>query len=153
MQDTENTFPVASDTKELEHGERFAPRFDAHGLIPAIVTDEKSGEVLMFAWMNATALSETLKTGMAHFWSRSRKKQWMKGEESGNVLKISEIATDCDQDAIVLKVRQQGAAAACHTGRVSCFYRTVQQDGKGGYALAFDSREKRFDSGEVYGKE
>lgn len=116
MQDTENTFPVASDTKELEHGERFAPRFDAHGLIPAIVTDEKSGEVLMFAWMNATALSETLKTGMAHFWSRSRKKQWMKGEESGNVLKISEIATDCDQDVIWLRVTVAGEGKACHRG-------------------------------------
>ncbi|MCB1527521.1 MAG: phosphoribosyl-AMP cyclohydrolase [Hyphomicrobiaceae bacterium] len=140
MQDTENTFPVASDTKELEHGERFAPRFDAHGLIPAIVTDEKSGEVLMFAWMNATALSETLKTGMAHFWSRSRKKQWMKGEESGNVLKISEIATDCDQDVIWLRVTVAGEGKACHTGARSCFYRRIALPTKNPFAAALIRR-------------
>lgn len=138
---------------EQEEGETFRPKFDSAGLITAVACDADSGEVLMLAHMNAEALQKTLKTGTAHYYSRSRQALWLKGETSGNVQKVESVATDCDQDAIVLKVRQQGAAAACHTGRVSCFYRKVEQDGKGGYALAFDDREKRFDSDKVYGKE
>lgn len=124
--DPDTGFPVAADTNDLEQGERFTPRFDADGLIPAIVTDEKDGEVLMFAWMNATALANTLETGIAHFWSRSRKKQWKKGEDSGNLLYISEIATDCDQDVIWMRVTVAGAGKACHTGARSCFYRRIE---------------------------
>jgi len=138
---------------EQEEGEAFRPKFDSAGLITAVACDAQSGEILMLAHMNAEALQKTLETGKAHYYSRSRQSIWLKGETSGNVQMVESVATDCDQDAVVLKVRQQGAAAACHTGRVSCFYRTVKQDGKGGYALTFDSREKRFDSGEVYGKE
>ena len=109
----------------IEQGLVLQPKFDADGLIPAIVTDQASGEVLMFAWMNAEALAITLDTGLGHFWSRSRGKLWKKGEESGNLLRVAEMRTDCDQDVVWLKVRVEGAGAACHTGERSCFYRTV----------------------------
>ncbi len=122
---TPSPFPVAASTGDLEHGTQFTPRFDENGLIPAICTDAASGEVLMFAWMNADALRATLTTGEAHFYSRSRKKLWKKGEESGNVLTISQMATDCDQDVIWLKVTVTGAGKACHTGARSCFYRHI----------------------------
>jgi phosphoribosyl-AMP cyclohydrolase len=107
----------------------FSPRFGPDGLIPAIVTDLKSGDVLMFAHMNEAALTQTLATGLAHFWSRSRGKLWMKGEESGNLLRIVEIRTDCDQDVIWLAVEVEGAGVACHTGARSCFYRRLVRSG------------------------
>ena len=110
---------------EIESGLAFEPKFDADGLIPAIVTDAASGEVLMLAWMNAEALALTLETRVGHFWSRSRAKLWRKGEESGNVLEVSELRTDCDQDAIWLKVVVAGDGVACHTGERSCFYRSL----------------------------
>jgi phosphoribosyl-AMP cyclohydrolase len=113
---------------ELEVGATFLPRFDADGLLPAIVTEAASGDVLMVAYMNAEALSLTLKTNVAHFWSRSRKKLWLKGETSGNTLHVVEILTDCDQDTLVVKVNIGGDAVACHTGRKSCFYRRVEAD-------------------------
>jgi phosphoribosyl-AMP cyclohydrolase len=101
------------------------PTFSAEGLIAAVVTDAATGEVLMFAWMNADALSRTLATREAHFWSRSRGKLWKKGEESGNILAVEDLRVDCDQDAVLLKVRVQGDHVACHTGARSCFYRAV----------------------------
>jgi phosphoribosyl-AMP cyclohydrolase len=110
---------------EIEQGASFQPRFDADGLIPAIVTDAASGEVLMFAFMNAEALALTLQTREAHFWSRSRAKLWKKGEESGNLLNVAELRTDCDQDVVWLRVTVSGAGVACHTGAPSCFYRSV----------------------------
>ena len=110
---------------EIEQGLTFQPRFDADGLIPAIVTDAASGEVLMLAWMNAEALALTLQTRVAHFWSRSRRKLWRKGEESGNLLEVAEARTDCDQDVIWLKATVAGAGVACHTGERSCFYRSL----------------------------
>jgi phosphoribosyl-AMP cyclohydrolase len=110
---------------EVEAGLAFQPKFDADGLIPAIVTDAASGEILMFAWMNAQALALTLETRLAHFWSRSRGALWKKGEESGNVFNVVEMRTDCDQDVVSLSVRVAGDGLACHTGRRSCFYRTV----------------------------
>jgi phosphoribosyl-AMP cyclohydrolase len=110
---------------EIEQGLTFQPHFDADGLIPAIATDAASGEVLMFAWMNAEALALTLETRIAHFWSRSRHKLWKKGEESGNLLRVAEARTDCDQDVIWLKVTVAGAGLACHTGARSCFYRSL----------------------------
>jgi phosphoribosyl-AMP cyclohydrolase len=94
-------------------------------LIPAIVTDAASGEVLMFAWMNAEALALTLETRLGHFWSRSRGRLWKKGEESGNLLNVSEVRTDCDQDVVWLKVVVEGDGVACHTGAKSCFYRAL----------------------------
>jgi phosphoribosyl-AMP cyclohydrolase len=103
----------------------FQPKFDADGLLPAIVTDAGSGEVLMFAWMNAEALRLTLATQIAHFWSRSRRRLWKKGEESGNLMHVSELRTDCDQDALWLQVTVAGKGVACHTGERSCFYRLL----------------------------
>jgi phosphoribosyl-AMP cyclohydrolase len=103
----------------------FAPKFNADGLIPAIVTDVTSGEVLMFAWMNAAALAQTQETRVAHFWSRSRGKLWKKGEESGNLFAVRELRIDCDGDALWLRVAVGGDGVACHTGERSCFYRQV----------------------------
>jgi phosphoribosyl-AMP cyclohydrolase len=111
--------------KELEEGSSLAPRFDANGLITAVVADEKSGEVLMLAHMNAEALNRTIETREGWFFSRSRKALWKKGETSGNVLRVSEMRVDCDQDAVLLKVRVTGDGKTCHTGRRSCFYRTI----------------------------
>lgn len=105
------------------------PDFSAgDGLLPAVAQDEATGEVLMLAFMNAESFAETLATGRAVYYSRSRKRLWRKGEESGNYQTVSQILTDCDGDAIVLKVRQAGGAA-CHTGRVSCFFREITQSG------------------------
>jgi phosphoribosyl-AMP cyclohydrolase len=110
---------------EIERGLAFRPRFDADGLMPAIVTDSVSGEVLMFAWMNAEAIAMTLETRIGHFWSRSRRKLWKKGEESGNLLHVTEMRTDCDQDVLWLRASVGGAGVACHTGARSCFYRSL----------------------------
>jgi phosphoribosyl-AMP cyclohydrolase len=119
---------------EVESGLDFQPKFDADGLIPAIVTDARSGEVLMFAFMNAEALGLSMETGVVHFWSRSRAALWKKGGESGNVFKIVEMRTDCDQDVIWLRVTVEGDGHACHTGRRSCFYRLVPVQGSSGEA-------------------
>jgi phosphoribosyl-AMP cyclohydrolase len=118
-------FAERGSPEEIERGLTFEPLFDADGLIPAIVTDAASGEVLMFAWMNAEALARTLETRVGHFWSRSRGRLWRKGEESGNVLHIAEVLTDCDQDVLWLKATIAGRGVACHTGARSCFYRSV----------------------------
>ena len=113
------------DKSALEEGSQFTPNFNSDGLIPAIASDHQTGEVLMVAWMNQTALDETLSTRVAHFWSRSRSKLWRKGKESGNTLRIQEIRTDCDQDVLWLRVKIEGDGNACHTGRRTCFYRIV----------------------------
>ena len=105
------------ETRELR------PKFDADGLIAAIAQDAGTGEVLMLAWMNAEALRLTLDTGRATYWSRSRAALWVKGETSGHTQEVVEVRVDCDQDAVLLKVRQP--AAACHTGRESCFFRKL----------------------------
>lgn len=107
--------------------DRFLPRFDAAGLVTAIVTDAESGVLLMVAHMNAEAIERTRATGQAHFWSRSRGALWRKGETSGNGLALVEMRVDCDQDALLLRVVPAGPA--CHTGRRSCFYRRVEADG------------------------
>ena len=120
------TFPPASpDKHELEEGAILSPRFDANGLVSAIVVDAADGAVLMLAHMNAEALALTLNTGIAHYWSRSRRSLWKKGETSGNYQRVVEILTDCDQDALLLRVEVAGDGATCHTGRRSCFYRKV----------------------------
>ena len=121
-----NLFAARGPEQPIETSDVFQPKFDADGLIPAIVTDHLSGSVLMFAFMDATALRLTLDTGLAHFWSRSRKKIWKKGEESGNMLAVGEIRTDCDQDVIWLTAAVQGSGVACHTGAQSCFYRRLE---------------------------
>jgi len=114
-----------ADKAELESGASFTPRFDEKGLVTAVVTDADRGDVLMVAHMNAEALALTLETGIAHYWSRSRNTLWKKGETSGNIQSVVELRTDCDQDALWLRVRVAGDNATCHTGRRSCFYRTV----------------------------
>jgi phosphoribosyl-AMP cyclohydrolase len=101
-----------------------AVKFDEQGLIPAIAQDAQSGQILMVAWMNAQSLAETAQTGRAVFWSRSRKRLWRKGEESGHVQKVLELRLDCDGDVILMKVEQLGGIA-CHTGRASCFYQRL----------------------------
>jgi phosphoribosyl-AMP cyclohydrolase len=101
--------------------------FNDDGLIPAIAQDAETGKVLMFAWMNREALKLTAENKEAVYWSRSRKKLWHKGEESGHIQKIVEIRFDCDEDVILLRVQQQGGIA-CHTGRESCFYRQLEGD-------------------------
>jgi len=98
--------------------------FDADGLIPAIAQDAGNGQILMVAWMNRDALEETASTGRAVYWSRSRKRLWRKGEESGHVQQVHDIRLDCDGDVILLKVEQIGGIA-CHTGRASCFFRSL----------------------------
>jgi phosphoribosyl-AMP cyclohydrolase len=120
--------PAVPSKHELENGLGFTPRFDESGLMAAIVTDAASGDVLMLAFMNEDALARTLATGEAHFWSRSRRTLWRKGETSGNVLRVVEMRTDCDQDCVLLRVEIGGDKAACHTGRKSCFYRRVAID-------------------------
>ncbi len=101
-------------------------KFDASGLIPVIVCDNTSNEVLMFAWMNAEALEKTQNSGLAYFYSRSRGKLWLKGETSGETFAVDEIRVDCDQDVVQLRVTGQGKGNACHTGRRSCFYRKLE---------------------------
>lgn len=102
-------------------------KLDPQGLIPAIVQDAQTGDVLMMAYMNALALERTLQTGQVHFWSRSRKALWRKGETSGHTQELEAIYLDCDADTLLVKVRQQGAA--CHLGYRSCFFRRVSPDG------------------------
>jgi phosphoribosyl-AMP cyclohydrolase len=143
-------FSERGDASEIESGTVFAPRFDAEGLIPVVATSAKTGEVLMLAYMNAEALALTIKTGEAHYWSRSRNKLWRKGEESGNTQRVVELRTDCDQDAIWLSVEMQGAQASCHVGYRSCFYRALPL-GAGGPALRFVETEKLSDPGNVHG--
>ncbi len=115
------------------------------GLVPAIAQEAATGEVLMQAYMNEEAWLKTLETGVAHYWSRSRNKLWKKGESSGNTQEVKEIRIDCDEDCVLLKVRQIGNAA-CHKGYRSCFYRRVENG-----SLAVDG-EKVFDPEEVYGE-
>jgi phosphoribosyl-AMP cyclohydrolase len=119
-------FPTAPSKEALEHGDALSPRFDTNGLIAAVATHADTGEVLMFAWMNAEALSKTLETGEAHYFSRSRHELWHKGATSGQVQQVVEARIDCDQDAVWLKVRPQGDGGACHTGARSCFYRAIE---------------------------
>ena len=126
---TPAAFPEPGPPDAVENGSVLTPRFDTNGLIAAIATVAQTGDVLMFAWMNADALRRTIDTGVAHFWSRSRSKLWKKGEESGNLLKVEEMRVDCDQDAIWMKVRIEGGGVACHTGAKSCFYRVVDMTG------------------------
>lgn len=117
---------MSSGNKEVEVGTKFNPRFNAHGLITAIAQDANSNQVLMVAYMNKEALDITLETGIATYYSRSRKKLWKKGEESGHIQKVQQILVDCDQDCLILKVTVN--AGQCHVGYQSCFYRAVKKD-------------------------
>ena len=116
-------------TEAIERGDRLMPGFDADGLAPAVATHADTGEVLMLAFMNAEALQLTLESGIAHYWSRSRKALWKKGESSGQLQIVEEVRVDCDQDAVLLRVRPQGDGGCCHVGVRSCFYRRVELSG------------------------
>jgi phosphoribosyl-AMP cyclohydrolase len=123
-------------TSDREEGRAFLPRFSADGLLTCVTVDAASGEALMVAHMNAEALDKTLATGRMHYWSRSRRKLWLKGETSGQIQTLVELRVDCDQDALLARVAVGGDGGACHTGRRSCFYRRVEKTGEG-VALTF----------------
>lgn len=142
--------PGTLDHADLEEGTVFAPRFDAHGLLTVVTVEAGSNDVLMVAHMNRQTLAMTLETGIAHYWSRSRKAVWKKGETSGELQQVVELRTDCDQDCLVMVVRQQGRGAACHTGRKSCFYRRVHLSGETA-TLEDTGLPRLFDPGAVYG--
>ena len=141
--------------KQVEEGHELAPKFDADGLMPVVTTDAESGELLMHGYMNAEALTKTIETGEAHYWSRSRQILWHKGATSGLVQKVKEIRIDDDQDAVWLRVDVQGGAS-CHVGYRSCFYRSVPVGADAAKAdapvtLHYEETEKVFDPVEVYG--
>ncbi len=143
------TDPATLSHDELEEGTAFAPRFDAAGLVTVVTVEAGTNDVLMLAHMNTEALSLTLESGIAHYWSRSRGKLWKKGETSGELQRVVELRTDCDQDAIVLVVEQTGRGAACHTGRKTCFYRRAVLAGDT-VALEDTGLPRLFDPAEVY---
>lgn len=121
-------------------------KFTSDGLIPAIIQEQATGRVLMMAWMNPASLEKTVETGLTHFWSRSRQKFWMKGESSGHVQRVKDIAYDCDGDTLLIQVEQTGAA--CHEGYQSCFFRSIRDGGK-----ASAVTEKQLETPEqIYGK-
>jgi len=136
---------------DLEEGLVLAPKFDADGLVTCVATDVRTGDVLMVAHMNDQALRRTIETGEAWFYSRSRKALWKKGESSGHTQQVKEMRVDCDQDAVWIKVEQSGPGA-CHTGRRSCFYRSVPLEQAGAIALEFHDAARTFDPAETYGK-
>ncbi|WP_062017548.1 phosphoribosyl-AMP cyclohydrolase [Aureimonas sp. AU4] len=131
-------FELPADKAACEEGERLTPRFDAQGLVTAVVTDASSGELLMVAHMDAEALDLTIRTGVAHYRSRSRNTLWKKGETSGALQSVRELRVDCDQDAVWIKVDVAKPDDTCHTGRPSCFYRRLDPARDGGRRLVFD---------------
>jgi phosphoribosyl-AMP cyclohydrolase len=126
-------FAAPQDKLSMEEGRALTPKFDANGLLSAIVIDHLSKEVLMLAHMNAEALARTIESGNAWYYSRSRKALWRKGESSGHSQRVIEMRADCDQDALLLVVEQTGPA--CHTNRRSCFYRRIVRGSDGAPAL------------------
>lgn len=145
-------FPARGDREAIENGQSFQPKFGADGLIPCICQEAATGQVLMFAFMNREALELTLKTGEAHYYSRSRGKLWHKGESSGNTQRVIEMLVDCDQDVILIRVDTRGAAA-CHTGFHSCFFRKVASlPTRQLPPLENIGGERQFDPEQVYGK-
>ena len=150
LADRPASFARRGPTAEVEEGRAFSPKFDADGLVTCVATDARSGDVLMVAHMNAEALQKTIATGEAWYFSRSRRALWKKGETSGHVQRVLEMRVDCDQDAIWIKVEQEGPGA-CHTGRRSCFYRSVPLRQGGAVTLEFRDGDKLFDPKSVYG--
>ena len=140
-----------SSAQEIEEGRAFTPKFDADGLVTCVTTDARTGDVLLVAHMNAEALQKTIASGEGWYFSRSRRALWRKGETSGHRQRVVEMRVDCDQDAIWIKVEQEGAGA-CHTGRRSCFYRAVPLGKSGAVQLMFREAEKAFDPATVYKK-
>jgi phosphoribosyl-AMP cyclohydrolase len=140
---------TSANSSEIEEGLTFRPKFDASGLVTCVATDAATGDVLMVAHMNDEALRKTIASGEAWYFSRSRNALWRKGETSGQTQRVVEMRLDCDQDAVWIRVEQQGAA--CHTGRRSCFYRKVE-GGEGGARLSFVDADRLFDPKAVYRK-
>ena len=143
-------FQARKTIEQVEEGYDLAPKFDENGLIACVTTAAGSGEVLMLGYMNAEALELTIKTGEAHYYSRSRKVLWHKGATSGLVQKVREMRIDDDQDAVWISVEIPGDAS-CHVGYRSCFYRAVPTGQAGDVALEFKESEKMFDPQKVYG--
>ena len=139
---------------EVEEGVTLAPKFDKDGLLPAIAQDAETGDVLMLAYMNAKALALTIETGEAHYWSRSRQEIWRKGATSGNTQQVVDLRVDCDQDTILMLVRQKGSKACCHVGYKSCFFRAIPTGTAPSPELKMEYREdeKAYDPEEVYSK-
>jgi len=150
VSDQSSPFASRASTEEVEESRALAPKFDADGLVTCVATDARSGEVLMVAHMNAEALRKTIASGEAWYFSRSRRALWRKGESSGHVQRVVEMRIDCDQDAVWIRVEQEGPGA-CHTGRRSCFYRAVPVGKTGAVTLEFRDGEKTFDPAKVYG--
>jgi phosphoribosyl-AMP cyclohydrolase len=139
-----------SSNRDIEEGLGFAPKYGTDGLVTCVATDVWTGDVLMVAHMNDEALKRTIETGEAWYYSRSRQALWRKGESSGHTQRVTEMRVDCDQDAIWIKVEQNGPGA-CHTGRRSCFYRAVPLRQSGVVTLEFRD-EKTFDPASTYAK-
>jgi phosphoribosyl-AMP cyclohydrolase len=139
---------TSNDDIDREEGLALQPRFDSSGLVTCVATDAVTGEVLMVAHMNGEALRKTIASGEAWYFSRSRNALWRKGETSGQTQRVIEMRTDCDQDAVWIKVEQIGAA--CHTGRRSCFYRRLEMGEAGGAKLSFVDADRLFDPKAVY---
>jgi phosphoribosyl-AMP cyclohydrolase len=144
-------FAAPGSAEEVEEGRVLTPKFDADGLVTCVATDAHTGDVLMVAHMNAQALQQTIATGEAWYYSRSRRELWRKGSSSGHVQRVIEMRVDCDQDAVWIKV-EQGGAGACHTGRRSCFYRAVPLGKTDVATLEFRDGERTFDPKAVYRK-
>ncbi len=134
----------------VEEGNILAPKFNKEGILPVVVTETKSGMVLMIGYMNKDALDQTILTKQGHYWSRSREVLWKKGESSGMVHNVDDILIDDDQDSIWLKVTIEGLGASCHVGYKSCFYRSVNKIDNGEVTLNFTETEKVFDPEVVY---
>ncbi len=146
-------FGKRESVEEVEEGKTLAPKFDEHGLVPAVTTAAHNGELLMLGYMNAEALEKTIETGEAHYWSRSRQCLWHKGATSGLIQKVVELRIDDDQDAIWLRVDVVGDAS-CHVGYRSCFYRAIptgEIQEHSPIKMEFKEYEKVFDPEEVYG--
>ncbi len=143
-------FAKRKSVKQVEEGNVLAPKFNSDGIIPAVVTETSSGEVLMLGFMNEESLTKTIETQQAYYWSRSRGALWKKGETSGMIHRIDEILIDDDQDSLWIKVSIEGLGASCHVGYKSCFYRSLQNVTEDGVELEFTEDQKVFDPEIVY---
>lgn len=145
-------FPSRKDLYSIEEGTKLQALFDASGLIPVVTQDDVSREVLMLGWMNREALERTIRTGMAHYWSRARQQLWRKGERSGQAQEVRHILIDDDQDCLLLKVALTGGAS-CHVGYRSCFFRELNVfGGETDFSLTYLETEKVYDPQLVYGE-
>ena len=151
--DSKRLFAARTSVEQVEEGLVPAPRFDDDGLLPCVTTDNTTGDVLMLGYMNEEALTQTIVTGEAHYWSRSRQCLWHKGATSGLTQTVVDLRIDDDQDAIWLRVEVAGSGASCHVGYRSCFYRSVPlgHTEKTRPELRFEESEKLFEPTEVYG--